>query len=392
MPNQLDANGLQVKTTNEIVADMTAGNQGIYGADINVNQNSPDGQQINIYSQSSSDYLELLVRTYNSFAVENTFGVILDQRIALNGIERKAGTYTIINISVTVDRALTLAGLDADIDSATGTGFTIADNTGNQFILAATHVFSASGMATLAFRAKNIGLVETIQNTITNVVTVTLGVLSVNNPNQPTTLGQNEESDFQLKIRRNQSFALASTSPADAVEAALLDIPEVTDALVIENDSGIVVDGVPAHCIWCIVENGEAADIAAAIYAKKSTGCDMKGSQEYDIVRPNLTVFTAKYDLALYADLYIKFDILPNSSGEIFDDTVIKEALAEALTYKLNQKANIGQVVAAMLLIAPTGYLTSVGVSTDGIVYLDVVNPSTPQYKFVADASRIDIL
>jgi hypothetical protein len=71
MPNQLDANGLQVNSLNDLVANLTAALQAIYGDDINVAPNSPDGQQINIFAQAVEDMLETLLDTYNIFFVDS---------------------------------------------------------------------------------------------------------------------------------------------------------------------------------------------------------------------------------------------------------------------------------------------------------------------------------
>ena len=39
-------------------------------------------------------------------------GRVLDQRIAINGLERKGGTYTVTPVNITVDREVSLVGLD----------------------------------------------------------------------------------------------------------------------------------------------------------------------------------------------------------------------------------------------------------------------------------------
>ena len=67
MPNILDVNGLQIKTFNEIKEELITSLRGIYGNDINVDSNSPDGQLVNILAQAIIDQLELIQQAYNSF-------------------------------------------------------------------------------------------------------------------------------------------------------------------------------------------------------------------------------------------------------------------------------------------------------------------------------------
>lgn len=389
MPNTLDANGLQVNSVTDITAELVAGMQAIFGSDINVSQNSPDGQLIGIFAQAAADILEVLLDVYNSFSVETAFGVTLDQRVALNGLSRRAGTFTIIPILVTVDRALNLAGLDG---LGTGQIFTIADDAGNQFQLIATHAFGGAGNATLNFQAVTIGQVETTLNTITNQVTTVLGVTSVNNPNPPVSIGVNEETDAQLKIRHGQSFYLAANGPAAAIEAALLAVPDVIDAFVPENDTGSPANGVPAHGIWVIVNGGTNAEIGQAIYSKKMPGCAMAGAQSFVVSRPNGTTFTAQWDTAVQENLYVKFSLTAKHAGAAFNVDVVKAALAAALLYKLNGDPNVGDVVIALNTIVPDFIVTNPGVSSDGITYSDIITPSDFKHFFVADASRITIV
>lgn len=392
MPNQLTAAGLEVKTTREVTNDIVTALQAIYGADINVDQNSPDGQLINIFVQSVIDQLELLVDTYNSFAVPTAYGVLLDQRVALNGMVRRAGTYTFTDVAVTVDRALNLQGLDGDIDNPDGTGFTVADNAGNQFILATSHSFGGAGSATLSFRAKAIGQVETIPNTITNQITVVLGVTAVNNPNPAVSVGVNEESDAQLKIRQIQSFFLGALGPADSIEAALLVLPDVVDAYVVENVTNGTVDGVPAHSIWVITNGGAGSDIGHVIYNRKAPGCGMVGGNSFVITRPDGQTFTALWDSVIGQNLWIQFSIIPKHTGDTFDNDAIKASLAAGLFYKINQNANIGDVVSLMLQLYPNAILTDVGVSIDGSNYFDIVYPTTAQKNFNVAVGRISIV
>lgn len=388
MPNQIDADGLEVKSLSEIIADLQTGLRAIYGADANVESNSPDGQLIGIFSQACADLLALLLDVYNSFTVPNAYGVILDQRVALNGLARKDGTYTTAEVLIAVNQALTLPGQDQSVV----TPFTVSDSNGNQYQLVASHVFSAAGSATLTFKASIIGQVETTPNTITNQVTQTNGVTSVNNPSVAgDVIGTDEETDAQLKVRHAQSFALASTGPADALAAALKAIPDVSDAFVAENDTGSDADGVPAHGVWIIVNGGTAAEVGTAIYSKKIPGCAMVGDQSYVVTRPAGNSFTALWDNALAQDLYVQFGLVARVVGATFDADVVKAALVQALQYKLGQSPTIGDVIVAMLAIAPDFYLTGVGVSDDGMSYDDVIVPNSYQEYFVLDAARIDI-
>jgi len=320
----------------------------------------------------------------------------VDNLVALNGIQRLAGTYTIAQVAVTVSQAITLPGLDVLVSNPNAVVFTVSDQAGNQFQLVSSYSFGSSGTETLAFQAVNIGQVLTSDNTITVIVTPLTGVTSVNNPSTSSdVIGTNEETDTQLKVRQAQSFSLAATGPADSIRAQLLNTPGIVDAFVPENDTSSVVAGVPANGIWVIVNNATAtlSQIAQVIYTKKSAGTAQKttAGQSYNITRPAGNVFTAYWDLALQEQLYISFQINPINGVDTFNTTAIANSLAAALVYRLNQSAFVGQVVSAMNVIVPNAYLTSIFVDVNPSPAQQQVSPSDFQHYFYVSAGNITI-
>ena len=135
MTDVLNSNGLQVSTATELLNQLKSDFYTIYGADINLDQSSPDGQLLNIFAQGGTDIREILTQIYNSFDPDNCSGDVLDSRCAINNIFRKGATYTIVPIDVTVDRTVTLQGLDDNYNDVNASSYTIQDNAGNQFYL-----------------------------------------------------------------------------------------------------------------------------------------------------------------------------------------------------------------------------------------------------------------
>lgn len=391
MPNILDASGLTVNTTAEIVLALTLAFQSIYGSQVNVGPNSPDGQLIGILAQAIEDNLQLLVQVYNSFGVDSAFGTTLDQRVALSGIIRNQGTYTLAYVSVTATGPLTIPGQNVLILNPSASVFTVADTAGNQFQLQSSYTFGGAGTVSLAFVAVTLGQIQTTPNTIQTIVTVTPGISGVNNPSTSSDVeGLPEETDPQLKIRQANSYFLQAVAPADSIRAALLNIP-CADAYVAENDTGTPTSGVPAHGLWIIVNPGGATDqqIGTAIYMKKNPGCALVGAQSYAVVRPQGNTATMQWDNALTETLYITATLFPRIPGQSFDVTADGIALANALVYKLGQSPNVGDIAIAMATIEPLAIVTSALVSSDGSTYEQIVTPSNFQHYFVASAARI---
>jgi uncharacterized phage protein gp47/JayE len=385
--NEVTTAGLVTQALDEIISDLQTSFKTIYGSDINLESNSPDGQMIGIFAQLKADLLDLITQVYNSFDPDAAEGAALDARVALNGIQRIGASYTIAPVEITVDRALTLDGIDSG-----NTPFTVVDESGNQFQLEETHVFGAAGLAELNFRASDVGAIQVQENTITSQVTVVVGVTVVNNPSPVGTLGQDEESDADLKLRRQISMAVGSTNSLDALRANLANIDTVTDSYVWENYTGSNDGFIDGHSIWAIVEGGADADIAQAIYAKRSAGCGMNGDEAVNVLQPNGDYFEVKFDRPEYTPLWLRFELDPKISGASYVEADVKTALVAALTYNLYDSANSADVVTALHDILPLFIPSEVEISTNESNWYEIIAAADPQHKFTLSTDHITII
>ena len=273
--DQIDSTGLQLKSYDVILSELETDMKSIYGDDINVDSDSPDGQMLNIFAQASTDMREIVQRIYDILDIDNATGANLDRAVALLGITRKGGTRTITPITVTTSAACTIKGINQDPDDP----YTVQDNAGNKWNLQNTHYFSGADSASLAFQAEVIGKQETTPNTITTPVTIVLGVSTINNPTVATIVGEDEESDFELRARAKRSVMLASTGFVDSLYAALMNLDGMGSVRILENTTDTTdANGTSPHSIHVIV-SGSATNnsIAKTILEKRGAGCGMDG-------------------------------------------------------------------------------------------------------------------
>ena len=379
MSDSFDENGLQTATAPELLESLQTAFKGIYGDDILLDSSTPDGQWLNILVQKGVDVRGLLMQLYNSFNPDNAQGAVLDQRCAINNVFRKSGTFTTVNISITTDRSLTLQGVDEDYNNPEAVGYTVQDNEGNRFVMVNTQTLSA-GTTSVLFRSETLGKVVVLPDTITTPVTIVLGVLSVNNPTAASAIGTDEENDQDLRVRRRQSVAISSYGYLNGLQAALLRLSGVNDAKVYENyTSSTDANGIPAHCIWVVMDGGSSADIANTIYEKKSVGCDMKGDITYTITTPALTQFVAKWDEADVTPLYIKFTIQPATAGIAFDTDAIEAYLDSNLSFKIGEAAETSTITTlaqeAIDSVGGQGYAVDVLISDDEENWVEYLAP-----------------
>jgi uncharacterized phage protein gp47/JayE len=395
MPDTLDANGLTIKTLTEIVAELEAGMQTVYGTDINVDPDSPDGQMINMFAQACIDLREVIEDIYTSMDPDQATGVVLDQRVAINGIMRNGGTYTVAPVEITVDRAVSLIGLDTlsdalEADFPAGV-YTVKDDAGTQFVLLDSVNIAAAGTATYDFRAVNIGAVLVEVGTITTPVTVIAGVTAIANASATSVQGVDEESDTALKIRRRKSTAIASEGYLDSIESNILALDGVTACVVDENVTNVTdANGTPAHYIWAIVEGGADADIAEAIYATKSSGSGMRGVTVVSVARPNGRTIDISFDRPTDEDLYIRFNVVEKNGG-VIDTANLAALIVENIIYNVGDSASADDITAYVKSVNTNYRVTAMEVSANGSSWYEVVAPTAVNYKFVLSTARITI-
>lgn len=380
--NVFDANGLTLATRDYWVSFFESQFQSIYGPDVNLASDTPDGQLIGIVVQVILDLQDLIGAVNASFDPDQAYGVILDQRVAINGIQRLGGTFTVTPITITTDRSVNLYGLDQDAEPV----YTISDNEGNRWQLIDTETGLSAGTHVLNFQAEEPGAQLTIPNTITVPVTVVLGVVSVNNPTTYSSLGINTETDAALKVRRQQSVSLASQGYYAGLYAALLNINGVTGAFIYENKTDATdSDGVPSHSIWVIV-GGSApdADIADAIYRKRNAGCGMYGDQSYTITQINGTLFIVNWDTVVARNVFCKFTATSIDGVVSPNINAIRENLPTVFTVNVFQPVDTTSLGTAVQSIDDNSLVTNAGFTlaeTQTITFSAA--PASGHFRFV---------
>lgn len=446
MPNELTVDGISTSTYAELLTLYTEAAQWIYGDDIVLTSNTQDGQWISIFIQSVLDVEDLLVQVFNSFDPDNAIGVVLDQRVAINGLQRLGGTFTITNVTIVNSASVNLYG----VDQAAQPIYTVSDSAGNLFELIGTELGLAAGTHALAFRATSPGARVTTPNTITTPITIVLGVTSVNNPTTYTSLGIDEESDAALRIRRQQSVSISSQGYRDGLIAALLNINGVTSVQVYENDTGATSTGtvpagvpanIPEHSIWVIVAGTPApalaqawsavveysygalassagvnyisvqntnlnhlvsdtaywsvhSPIAQAIYAKRNAGCGMYGVVSYAIIQKDGVPFLVYWDTVTPEDLYIEFTVGSLDNVVPPDVAGIRAGLVTSYVPGVNQEVDITSLGTAVQAIDTNSFMTAAGFAlvSGGPFTNNTLSPSAPTKQFAVSEANIIIL
>jgi uncharacterized phage protein gp47/JayE len=370
-----------VPTLSELIEQKTQEFQAIYGENINVAQNTPDGQFINIEAQAEADLGEFLVGIYNSFDPDSALGRELDRVVAYKGLKRQGASYTRLNISLVADRATLVKA-----------GFLVGDANGNNFSLEEDLNIIEAGTVEAIFRAVKAGAVTVALQTVNNIVTPTLGITAALNNYPPVEVGLDEESDFNLRTRFNTSVALDGSGHISNLYSRILNLAGVTSCYIDENRGGETNGyGTPGHSIWVIVNGGDDQDIASTIYGTLSDGCGMRGEIEvviYDSLGNPQEIY---FDRVTLEDLFIRFSVYGKDPQVLIDPEQIRKDLVDSIRLEVNMTVDKNYI---NVLLAETNsniIYSDIKVSKDGSSWFDMIKNTSLNYQFQLSKENIQI-
>lgn len=334
----VDSTGLHIPTYEDILEDMIAAMKEIYGDDIYLDNSSPDYQMLSIFALKQSDTLQAMAYAYNARSPETAIGASLDSVVKLNGIKRKAASFSTCQVKIT------------------GTPFTqildgaVKDRAGLVWDLPSSVVIASSGTTYTVVTCRTAGAISALAGDINQIETPTYGWVSVVNE-VAAVLGNTQETDAQLRERQTISTANPSQTMLDGTKGAIAALKNVSRYAVYENDTNVSSKtddnpyALPAHSVTCVVEGGTDEDVAEAIYLHKGIGCYTNGDVVVEYTDQNDYINRIRFFRPVYKDIFVKV-VIKKYTGYISTMTVkVREAVYNYLT-----ALTIGSDVSASVL------------------------------------------
>ena len=279
----IDEAGLHIPTYNDTKGFLLNEARGIYGQDIYLENDGQDYEFITLMADRIHDVFLALQMAYNNRGPRAAVGAALDGLVKLNGIRRKSATPSTCIVTITAEpRTQIINGMAADdlgINWMLPTPLSIPDGSG---------VMKVDVLATCTLA----GRITAPPDTLTNIITPTIGWLGVTNL-EAAAPGQETEGQEHLRARQTISTARPSRTVLEGLIGGVAEIPDVTRYRVYENDTN--VDGphdiqprpipwpIPAHHISVVAEGGLEETIGKEIYLRKTPGCGTYGGITVDI-------------------------------------------------------------------------------------------------------------
>ncbi len=271
--------GVVVADTPALLADVQGEYQSLFGADLIVTPDTPQGVLI------AAETLARTAVARNNAALANQInpnvagGVFLDAILALTGMQRTVATPTVVpNVA--------LSGVAGTVIAA---GTLAATAAGDQFLSVSTVTLGSGGTATVNFQSAAAGPVPCGEGALTTIVSSVLGWESVTNATAGK-LGATTQSDQAARALRQNTLAFQGVSLAEAITSALYATEGVTSLTFQENVSASTqtINGISmvAHSVYACVAGGTDTDVAAALLENKSSGCAWNGGASVSVVEP----------------------------------------------------------------------------------------------------------
>lgn len=329
---QITETGIVIDRLTAVHQRLTEGFKRIYGDDINLDADSPDGQMVGLFSQEIENINQAIAMVVQMLDPYKATGSWLEQRAMYAGIVRRGADYSYLDDVIITGKQ----GVTVRKDSV----FTDDNNT--KWVTLNDVVLGENGSVRVNMRSRELGSFTLSVNKELKMDTVTVGIEKAVTTKQAKA-GAFAETDGDLLMRFMRSHSINNHDDRQGLEGALLDIPDVKQARVYENFTGATnANGIPAHSLNAVVIGGSDNDIAMTILKKKIGGCGVFGSisstQNYAGAER-----TVRFDRASIANIKVKLILERVGGFHDIDTDSIKSALAST-------KFEIGESVYAMRL------------------------------------------
>lgn len=383
----IDANGFKAESFTEILTRLSNGLKNIYGQDINLDQDTPDGQQLGIQANIISDFQDLALYIYNSMDPDLADGANFDKLLKLLARTRLPSSRSTVDIEMVLNKTVSIPA-----------SYTIKDLNNQNWIIGTAQTLDA-GTHLVSFYSEDWGNITAEPNTINEQVTILTEVVSINNPESAIS-GRDEESIVQVRERRNKILEINASSTIGSIIGKILDLNGVIDAVPYENMTKIYdpVRDIQPNSYWIVVKGGDISQISEIIAKDKTGGTGLKGQVETvyieKFVRKDGSVrefyHDVKFDRPTEVSIHIKFKVSRKISTQSIDIEHIKDTLANKEFY-IAQNITVTELYSTIYSAATNYIATDLEVSKDGVVWDSVFLQAGYDEEFIIEKSNIEI-
>lgn len=370
----LTSTGFTPKPYEAVLADVQAAMRASFGESIDLSASSVFGQLAAIYAEQVADAWDAAQSVYNAFVPDAATGAALDALSAVTGTLRLAATSSTVTLTATgtpgtslpagrqasvtdtlerfttteaasivaldawtsgtayqvgdrvtnASRAYrcTVAGTSAGSGGPTTTATSITDNT-----VTWAYLGEGTGAVDVPAESANTGPIAGAARTITTIETAVSGWSTVVNL-ADAELGRDEETDADLRIRREADLQATGGGAVEQIREALSSVADVEEVTVYENTTDSTVDSIPPHAIEALVLGGTDAAIRAALFATVAAGIATYGGVSGTVTDSMGIDHTVSFSRPTEVPIYFAVTLVKDPSAYPADgDAQVKAAI-----------------------------------------------------------------
>jgi len=328
----VSSTGFNRKRLNQLLDELNSEVKSIFGENFNVSPESPDGQINGVISESNANLWEIAEEAYNAFNPKAAAGTTLSNLVQLNGITRLAATRSHVELTLTGDSGTVIP--EGSLISTSDTGDELSTDV--------SVTIDGTGNAIVQATALEFGPITMLAGTITEIDSPVTGWGTVDNISDAIE-GTNEESDPDLRARRQRSVARDAQAIIDGIQSAVENIDNVTQALVLENDTDAVdANGLPAHSFQVVVSGGADIDVADIIWLKKPAGIQAFGDITEQIIDSQGVSHDISFSRPTAVTIYVEVTLTTFAEYPANGDDLIKQAIVDYANRDLVDNRSFG--------------------------------------------------
>ena len=267
--------------------------------------------------------------------------------------------------------------VNATCTGAVGTvipiGSIAQDTNGYLYASTAAAIIPAAGNITVQFQNQTTGAIACAIGSLNRIYTAVGGWDTVYNSSAGS-LGNDVESRASFELRRQNSVAVNAVNSIQSILAAVLAVPNVLQAVVVDNPSGVSINygatnyAIPAHSVCVSVAGGTSSAVATAIWNKKPPGCGYAGNTTvtvYDTSYTTPIAYSVTYLSPASAVCYFNVEIqnnafLPSNITTLVQDAILSSFYGEdggtaaqmgQATYSGRYYNNVNEIAASVNVI-----------------------------------------
>lgn len=352
-PPVFGPNGFIIPSDAAILAGVLADVNAAFGGGLNLSLSTPQGQLATSMAAIISEVYQGFLFLTTQFDPAYAVGRNQDALARVYDLERNPAEATVVQATCT-------GAFNVPIPA----GALAKASDGNIYTCTGTVTIPIGGSVTASFACNVDGPIACPAGSLTTIYQAISGWDSINNPSDGV-IGQDVESRYQLEARRQATLGANARGINQAVLGAVLEVPGVLDAYVVDNPSAspATIGGVSisAHALYVAVVGGAAQAVAFAIWSKKSTGAPyfagntsatvQDTSAEY---QPPFPSYVVTWETPPALQVLFAVNIVSSSGVPANAATLIQNAIISAFAGgDGGPRASIGALILASRYMAP---------------------------------------